>query len=620
MSFGNQVPLFGKPFGVIVSSTYGREFSGYEDGRSAQYEATDPDANELNTTFDFSDLNSQEKANWGLMANLAYRPHAHHEIAFNGLRTQEGEQLGRYQVGIYPKNSLPPVQYETYVLQYTERSAQSFQLRGEHYFSSLAGLRADWNASLTSTTQSEPDLRFFFDQFVQIDFNQDGIGDTTVYDINLGSSNATPPSRVFRDMDEMNEEGSVNFTLPIRVNNANKFTVKFGGTYLNKDRDFKERKYNYRDNALDFSDFGGNIFSFFTNENVGIIAESNGRYTFGNTIEDGSRKANNYDGLQRIYAGYGMVEMPLFRNLRFVGGVRYESTDMRIVSEDSTKSIGRIEEQDILPSANLIYALTENANLRISATRTLARPTFREIAPFTSFSFAGGPELSGNPELRRTLISNYDVRVEWFLQPGEVMAISAFYKYFQDPIERVFISNNNQVTFVNVPTAEVRGAEFEMRLGMGRFTPLLNHLWITSNLALIESEVQVPQRELELAAGFDIDTHRPFQGQSPYVLNIGLSYERPSLSNLHLSATYNKFGERLSSVALGGAPNIFEQPRDDLYVSAGIRILKMFDIKFSVDNLLDSDYLESQEYKEREFVTRRYVTGRTFKLSFSYGF
>ena len=56
-------------------------------------------------------------------------------------------------------------------------------------------------------------------------------------------------------------------------------------------------------------------------------------------------------------------------------------------------------------------------NLRASYGRTLARPTFRELAPFASFSFVGGFTFIGNAELERTLINNYDFALGALWQP-----------------------------------------------------------------------------------------------------------------------------------------------------------------------------------------------------------
>jgi outer membrane receptor protein involved in Fe transport len=198
-----------------------------------------------------------------------------------------------------------------------------------------------------------------------------------------------------------------------------------------------------------------------------------------------------------------------------------------------------------------------------------------------------------------------------------VFAASGFYKYFVDPIERVIISNNNQISFVNVPNATVYGVELEVRKKLGILAQTLRHFTANVNLALIDSNVDVPQRELEFAEGFNIPRTRPFQGQSPYVLNLGLAYDNYE-SGTSASLSFSRFGERVSAVAIGGAPNVFERPRNDLFFSVGQRVFTVLELKAAVDNVLNTDFVESQEYNDAEFVTRRYRRGRTIKLSVTY--
>ena len=120
---------------------------------------------------------------------------------------------------------------------------------------------------------------------------------------------------------------------------------------------------------------------------------------------------------------------------------------MNIVTKDSTYEKGELRNHDLLPSVSLIYQLKDNMNLRLVYGKTLARPTFRELAPFPSWDFANGFFFIGNPELNRTLIDNYDVRWEWFVRPCEIIALSTFYKKFHNPIERTIKNENGE----NVP-------------------------------------------------------------------------------------------------------------------------------------------------------------------------
>ena len=155
-----------------------------------------------------------------------------------------------------------------------------------------------------------------------------------------------------------------------------------------------------------------------------------------------------------------MLELPVTDWMRVVAGVRIESTDITVVSQDSTVQQGLINENDVLPSVNLVFPVSRTMNIRAAFTKTLARPTFREIAPFSSFDFILGNYRIGNPDLELTRITNYDLRWEWFRNPGEILAMSVFYKNMDSAIEEVIIGGTNgQLQYQNVDQATILGAE-----------------------------------------------------------------------------------------------------------------------------------------------------------------
>jgi len=615
-TYGDQETVFGNSLGFIVSGSYSRKFEFYDDGVNNQFNATDPNADELFPDFTFNDIKGTKNVNWGGMASLNYKLNQNHRVGFNYLRTQDASNTGRYQVGNFPKN-IPSenVFFETFVLDYTERNVNSFQLKGKHYFKKLNNIQFDWNASLADTKQEQPDLRFFFDEFTNV-----SRGDSTfqVFSINLGSSNATLPTRLFRDLDENNNQLSADIEIPFQTGRNATIKLKTGFSFEDKDRTFRERKFDYNSVGINFRDFNGDVDAFFADEVVGIIDTTNsGLFVFGNVIQDASIRQNNYDGDQKVKAFYGMIELPITQSLKIVGGTRFEQTDILIVSQDSTRLPGEIDTNDILPSASIIYAAGSNMNFRLSASQTIARPTFREIAPFQAFDFAGGRITSGNPELDRSLIQNFDARWEWFMSPGEVIAVSGFYKNFDDPIERVILSNNNQESFQNVESANLFGVEFEFRKRLDFISNFFSDFLFSSNLTLIDSNVDVPERELEFAEGFDISDTRPLQGQSDFVVNSILSYQNSEIG-LNTSMAYNRFGKRLTNVGLGGTPNIFEQGRNDLFLSISKNIMSTYKIKLSISNLLDDNFKTIQTFKGGTFTDSEFKLGRTFKLAFTY--
>src|SRR5262249_41871498 len=128
---------------------------------------------------------------------------------------------------------------------------------------------------------------------------------------------------------------------------------------------------------------------------------------------------NSYDGDQKIYAGYLMADIPftmMGNQLRVVGGARLENSQMNVhVFHTADRYISsEHQNNDLLPSVNLTYAVTGQANLRMAYSQSVNRPEFRELAKTSWFDYVNYELVYGNPDLERSLIHNYDVRIEVF--------------------------------------------------------------------------------------------------------------------------------------------------------------------------------------------------------------
>ncbi len=609
-SLGNQTSLFGRQLGFLGSLTYSRGYSSYSGGATGQYQLTGKvsEVEELNKLSRFDDSKSTDEVLWGGLLNLSYKLSLNHQLSSNYIYNRAAEASARYQNGELPRDLAEGTFYETRTLQYTERELRSAQLSGSHMLPSLWNARLEWTGSFSNTQQEEPDLRFFSNDYTPTPA-------ATFYTIS--ASNYARPSHFYRDMEEEQWEGNFNVTLPFKQWQGFASSLKFGGLFSGKDRLFRERRFEFHQTSL--ARYNGNPGQFFSPQYVGIMDSTNGRYRFGNYIVDASETSNNYDGNQEVRAGFAMIDLPLLPALRFIGGARYEETDIFVASQNPAKPNGTLKNEDVLPSLNLVYQLSSNMNLRAAYGKTLARPTFRELAPFASFDFVGDFIFVGNPDLKRTLVDNYDLRWEWFSRPGEIYAVSGFYKRFENPIERAIVSNNNQGQFQNVEEAIVYGAEFEARKRLDVISAALADFQVGGNFSLIHSEVDVPA--IELATIRDLDPNasgkRELQGQSPYILNLDFGYDNLKTGTA-VSVFYNIFGERLSEVSLGGTPNIYEQPRGLLDLTLSQRVWHSLTLKAGAKNLLDSEVRKVHHYKGEDYVSRSHKLGRTFSLSLTY--
>ena len=225
----------------------------------------------------------------------------------------------------------------------------------------------------------------------------------------------------------------------------------------------------------------------------------------------------------------------------------------------------------------------------------------------------------GNPELKRTLVDNIDLRWERFGKPGEIYAVSLFSKRFQNPIERVILTVNGEVQFQNVDLAQVTGIEFEARRDLSFINPSLEHFNMGGNASFVRSETTIGDNELALRRALNPNAKdtRALQGQSPYLFNVDFSY-----NNYQTGTTagiyYNVFGRRLEEVSLGGTPDVYEKGRSTLDLTLA-KNWGPYKAKLSAKNILDEPIEKSYRYAGTDYTASQYYRGRTFSLSLSYG-
>ncbi len=613
VGIGNQVKWFNMPVGFFASMSYNNKYSSYQNGTLGRWLLPGPVAlaENLNPDLVLIDSKSSHEVLWAGLGTLSIKPNLYHELGINFMFTNSGESTTRYQNGSWPNQLDDASVYETRSLLYVQRELKSSQLKGQHHLNMLFNMDVDWNASRGSSIQDEPDLRFFSNDYSILYENELAVD--TLYEINKNLYNV--PTRFYRNLIENKSALNINIAIPFRQWSGLSGKIKFGAAYTGTDREFRERRFELRQQTALYD---GDPEAFFAQ--TGITDSSNTRrITFGNYIDDVSTLRSNYDGDEEISATYLMTTLPLTKSIRFVSGARLESTRMTVTSHDTSEAVGKLNNADLLPSLGFIYELTENTNIRLSYGRTLARPNMREKASFRSFEFLGDYLFIGNTELKRTLIDNYDLRWEWFSRPGEIYAVSGFYKDFSNPIERVFDNTRESYTYMNVPQGMVIGAEFEIRQNLDVIWTYLNNFSLSANLSLIHSEVDLTKEELEMAKVDDpkMDNKRPLFGQSPYIVNIELAYANPN-SGSNINIMFNQFGQRLAEVKYGAAPDVYELPRPMLDLAGSQSLVAGLELKASARNLLNSDFRQVMKYNGTDYEYLSYQSGRSFSLGLSY--
>jgi hypothetical protein len=233
---------------------------------------------------------------------------------------------------------------------------------------------------------------------------------------------------------------------------------------------------------------------------------------------------------------------------------------------------------DLLPSINLSYNL-DKTKFRFSASKTVSRAEFREVANFAYYDFVRNAQILGNSKLEKSDIYNLDLKYEYYPKSGENISIGVFGKNFIKPIEQIVadgsVPSNLLLTFLNPKSANVYGIELEVRKKINTW------LDVYANAALTNSEVKVN------------GTKRQLQGQSNYVVNSGLNFHK---NNNTFNITYNRVGDRISAVGFQGYSDIFENSRD-VFDVVYLRKIKKGEIKLSVSDILAQPSVYYQKTK-----------------------
>jgi TonB-dependent receptor len=471
------------------------------------------------------------------------------------------------------------------------------------------------------TEQDEPDRRLFGNGF-----SVQPSGDTV---FSVDATDYDDPLHIFRNLEESNRSGQFDLLLRFRENQPAAGSFKTGMAFSDKERIFRERRFSFKYARVDgIRSLDDSVF--WSTDNLGVVESQSDLDTTQPVVVGATElrlakmPINNYNADEEIWAWYGMVDLPLFDRVQVIAGARYEHTLMTLAlpymeqeARDTLES-SPIDAGEWLPSLNLRYGLTQDMNLRAAVTRTIARPTIRERAPYTTQEFNLGNLYTGNPDLKYSLATNFDLRWEYFTGPGEVLSISGFYKRIKDPIDLAFISSQGEQKPLNVDRGTVVGIEFEWRQGLRRIHSSLSNFALGGNVTLVESRVSIPELELaQLRRVYpDHEDYRPLQGQSPYILNLDLSY-RLQRHGLQTSLLYNVFGERFAINGQGLVPDVYEQPRHMLEWTLSKVIFGSATLKLGASNLLNDAYELTQEYQGQVYYYSRYQKGVTWKIGLS---
>jgi len=618
-TLGNQYDIGGDKIGYQASFSYKNQTTFYENRQDGAFVKNSSDSSVNDLSFALKSNGSEGINNVVLngMLGLTYKTDKS-KFKANLLHIQNGESTaGSFDQVISQDGvggGLEPLTKNA--LAYTERSVTNLLISGDHRFSDDENaLNLEWKFSPTFSKVMDKDHRI-------TPLQQSGEGDFFI-----SPSASTFPIQLWRNLVE--ENWVVKIDLDKTVKLFGKPTkLKFGGAYTYKFRDFSIDDFTFNISGDDSFIADGNVDNLLASENLWNPTTDSGTHlVFGDQFNPNDA----YEGEQIIGATYFSAEFNLSEKLITVFGVRSEFFNSYYTGQNNSSVYDNesiLDAFDLFPSANLIYKLTDNTNLRSSYSRTTARPSFKEASVAQIFDPITNRLFIGSINLTPTYVNNFDLRYERFGEVGQMFAVSGFYKDFKDPIEQAFfLQAPTQLTVDNLGNAKVYGVELEVRQRLGFISEGLNNLKFNANVSFIKSELTMSDDEFEsrrLAArnGEPIDRERNLQGQAPFLLNFGLDYNNSDIG-LQTGLFFNVQGETLEVVGIGLVPDVYTKPFESLNFtlnkSFGENKRSIIDLK--VSNILGS-YRESayQSYGTQDQIFSLRNPGTEFSLGYTFKF
>jgi len=613
LSHGNQINKNKVTLGYNAAFNYKNTNDYYDDVEFSEFiKANSTDVLQLETNKTrMGELSSNNVLMSGLLGGAIKVNN--HKISLNLIHLQNGES----RAGLFTQetilNNSNTITRDN--LEYSQRSISNALLKGKHSFQE-PGLEIEWKLAPTYSRIQDKDIRLA--QF-RLD---DG-------EYNIEPSEGAIPSRLFRDLTEVNYSGKVDVTKKLSLQGRDS-KIKLGFSNSFKERDYGILNYQFSAIGSSLLNFTGDANEILLDENVWTPESRRGVYVIGNF-----EPANTYNAQQNTLAAYVMNELPISDKLRAVYGLRVEKFDHIYTGQNNLGDVifnkkKVLDKVNILPAANLIYSLTDDMNLRASFSKTVARPSFKELSIAQIYDALSDRIFVGNLNLETTDITNLDLRWELFQSGGQMFALSGFYKSFTNPIELIAFSEQspNSVTPRNVGDASVRGVEIEVRKNLSFGQSELSPFSIGANVTLVDSKVSLDQsaggeyqsKVRTARVGETVSTTRSMQGQSPYIVNTYVSYNNRD-NGIEANLSYNVQGRRLAIVGVGENPDIFEVPFHALNLKAS----KAFGeddrarISLSANNILGSKRaLMYESFGAADEVFQRFVPHTSYSVGFSY--
>ena len=520
---------------------------------------------------------------------------------------------------------------------YRQRQLLNSSASGQHKFFEDDRAEVSWNVARIQATQEEPNT-------FTLPYSVSPVS-TTHSSSFTGGSDLGRYNRYWRNTEESTWAGRVDGDFKADVAAIEDVNFKAGFYTEESNRNYDEQSYFLNGGSVSGSDYASYIAAFqnYDNNNANpFIRES---------FASGDRSLNS---------GYLSATIPIVKERSFVKrldlvlGARLESYELNSsglgrlgnessfglyntinnltgqpalpLSQQGNPFVGQIKEDKILPAISLNYSPTKPLKIRLSASETVARPSFREVGSYFTVDSIADEYVHGNYQLETSKVTNYDFRIEYFFPDStDLVALSLFSKTIDNPIERVsfdFGFAGPVSTFANNPaSAELFGLELEFAKSMGFLGELGENFILGGNITLIDATVdRNPSFESQAINEPGIADSRALTDQPEWIANTYVSFNRRPWG-FSTTLSYFAISDVLQKVNVSAWDTYVESyGRLDLTLSQ--KLSKSLTLRVSAKNLLDPTrrLVADPENTSDRIVYRSYQDGRSYSVTLVYDF
>ena len=618
LSAGKSFPVGGADLGVILAAGYSNKFLTRE---ALQQSSLTADLSTIESSF--RQVNTDQRIVVNGLFGLGLEFGAN-KVRFTNLYIRDTIKQARLALGNRQQTTVDFLQQRT---AWYERQLIDTQLVGE--FKLSPKLNLDVRAGYANSQREAPDELFL--EYARTNSPSDIYGNFFVNRLNNGARGDAEIT--FSDLNEDLYSGGIDLTYAL----FDTLNVTVGGAASDTKRTSSRRNFLF----VAPSSFPNGVDLF----RPDLLLQPSVINAFGVSLIEGDTGNPAFEARLKNYAGYLKANWQATDTVSLDAGVRYEKAEQRVdpiqvfVKPVSGTGGTLLKRDYFLPAATLTWQARPDMQVRVSASKTIARPQFRELINQPYFDPDSNRPYRGNPLLVDSTLTNGEARYEWYFAPEQRFTIAGFYKKLKRPIE-AFISGSDLTTsYANAPEATLYGAEVELVkyfditsfggekswFADRRFVTIANYTYSKSKL-----KVSPGNSTRVFGAGSSIATDyfrdgAPLTGQSDHIANVQLGFENTErLSQQTLLLSYAS--ERVISRGLNGSPpqpDVIEKPglRIDFVAREAMDFLgQEIELKFEARNITARKHEEFQQSGTNRIDVNTYDLGRTLTLSASVTF